>query len=39
MNAEEYIQKLEEENKELKEKLKNYTAPPSRIFFANKVGI
>ena len=30
MNAEEYIQKLEEENKELKEKLKNYTAPPRR---------
>ena len=30
MNTEEYVKKLEEENKELKEKLKTYTAPPRR---------
>jgi hypothetical protein len=30
MNADEYIKKLEEENKELKEKLKSYTAPARR---------
>ena len=27
MNTEDYIKKIEEENKELKEKLKKYTAP------------
>jgi hypothetical protein len=30
MNTEEYVKKLEEENKELKEKLKTYTAPARR---------
>jgi hypothetical protein len=30
MNTEEYVKKLEEENKELKEKLKTYTAPLRR---------
>uniref|UniRef100_A0A6C0D3P8 Uncharacterized protein n=1 Tax=viral metagenome TaxID=1070528 RepID=A0A6C0D3P8_9ZZZZ len=36
MNAEEYIKKLEEENKELKEKLKTYTAPSrSKTYYEN----
>ena len=36
MNTEEYIKKLEEENEELKNKLKTYTAPPrSKTYYEN----
>ncbi len=39
MNTEEYVKKLEEENKELKEKLKTYTAPARRkTYYENHRG-